>query len=159
MDSRNLAPLRGWDFDTIPSTGLRPWLHSYAAPRLERANCNSFTPSSDRRYSASFRTLLENIFQRKLHDPWTCVTAGNLAELTATECRIGITKPETVRDIECLRPEFHLLAFGHLEFSRNCLRPVPESRGPQTADTHIPVGADWRERKRVRIEPTNTRSG
>ena len=26
MDSRNLAPLRGWDFDTIPSTGLRPWL-------------------------------------------------------------------------------------------------------------------------------------
>src|SRR5712691_3818876 len=38
MDSRNLAPLRGWDFDTIPSTGLRPCLHSYAAPRLERAN-------------------------------------------------------------------------------------------------------------------------
>src|SRR5207244_13223687 len=93
------------------------------------------------------RTLLENIFQRKLHDPRTCVTPGNLAELTATECRIGITKPETVRDIECLGPEFHLPAFGHLEFSRNCLRPVPESRGPQTADTHIPVGADWRERK------------
>src|SRR2546426_2883654 len=45
MDSRNLAPLRGWDFDTIPSTGLRPWLHSYAASRLERANCNSFTLS------------------------------------------------------------------------------------------------------------------
>src|SRR6266576_2518725 len=37
--------------------GLRPRLHSYAAPRLERANCNSFTPSG-RRYSGGKMSTL-----------------------------------------------------------------------------------------------------
>src|SRR6266850_2630251 len=51
MDSRNLAPLRGWDFDTIPSTGLRPWLHSYAAPRQETRKLQFIHSFIERRYS------------------------------------------------------------------------------------------------------------
>src|SRR6266446_668730 len=37
-----LCPFRGWHLDAILATGLRPWLHSYAAPRLGCCDIKSF---------------------------------------------------------------------------------------------------------------------
>src|SRR5262245_7661735 len=81
----------------------------------------------------------ENVFQRKLHDPRTAVTAGDPAQLAAAQCHIGRTKPKTIRYIECLCAKLHLLTFSNLKLPRYRLGPIPESWPSQASHRQVAV--------------------
>jgi hypothetical protein len=54
--------------------------------------------------------------QSKLHDPGI-QCCRHLAELRRVDIGLWIIHPEAVRQIECLRPEFHSLRLPYLEVS------------------------------------------
>src|SRR5437899_2431235 len=146
MDSRNLAPLRGWDCDIIPATGLCPSPHSYAAPRLERANCNSFTPSSAAEY---MRPALKHVLQSELNDAWIAIgqTTGaadvalNFSEGALVYCRDGKPGIQVVRKIKRFATHLDRLSFRDAESPGDGHIQLEQSRSLNEVSRHVAKGA------------------
>ena len=70
---------------------------------------------------------LEKILQRELHDSGI-PRLGDSPEKVAVYIEGGFQHDELVENVECLRADFHLLHFTHLERSAEGKIELPEAR-------------------------------
>src|SRR5713226_3244102 len=99
--------------------------------------------------------VLQDQFQRKLHDPWQITLRRHDAELRVSEDRVRWRKLRRIRDVEYLGAELQLQFFGEVRIlvQREIELPGSGVAKARECPAGIAEGERWRVRKLRSVDP------